>query len=176
MPFFSSLLFLLVDESWVFFLLPFWFVCVCFFFFSFLLLLCGFSFSCFFLPSCVFSTFGMWVFFPFCNARSAARQRQVMAALEALSENEEELLAFENKLNTDGKAQLGPEGFEITKGMASWVKGTKKISEIKFTPSVIEPSFGERGARRRICSTFIVAWLKKYTRRGLRLRAECIYS
>lgn len=69
---------------------------------------------------------------------------QVMAALEALSENEEELLAFEEKMNTEGKAALGPEGFEIMKGMCSWVKGSKKISEIKFTPSVIEPSFGER--------------------------------
>lgn len=71
-----------------------------------------------------------------------AQQKKVMAALEALSENEEELLAFEEKLNTEGKAALGPEGFEMTKGMCSWVKGTKKISEIKFTPSVIEPSFG----------------------------------
>lgn len=71
-----------------------------------------------------------------------------MAALEALSENEEELLAFEEKLNTEGKAALGPEGFEMTKGMCSWVKGTKKISEIKFTPSVIEPSFGKREGER----------------------------
>ena len=56
-------------------------------------------------------------------------------------------MAFEEKLNAEGKASLGPEGFEITKGMCSWVKGTKKISEIKFTPSVIEPSFGERETR-----------------------------
>lgn len=68
---------------------------------------------------------------------------QVIAALECLSEKEEELLPFEAKLEADGKASLGEEGFEITKGMCSWTKGTKKISEIKYTPSVIEPSFGE---------------------------------
>lgn len=69
-----------------------------------------------------------------------------MAALEGLSENESEVLAFEAKLEADGKASLGEgeEGFEITKGMCSWKKGSKKISEIKFTPSVIEPSFGKR--------------------------------
>lgn len=66
-----------------------------------------------------------------------------MAALESVSEKESEVLAFEAKLEADGKASLGEEGFEISKGMCSWTKGTKKISEIKFTPSVIEPSFGE---------------------------------
>ena len=69
-------------------------------------------------------------------------RKQVIAALESLSEKEPEVLAFEAKLEADGKAILG-EGFEITKGMCSWTKGTKKISEIKYTPSVIEPSFGE---------------------------------
>lgn len=68
---------------------------------------------------------------------------QVIAALECLSEKEEELLAFQAKLEADGKASLGEEGFEITKGMCSWTKGTKKVTEIKYTPSVIEPSFGE---------------------------------
>lgn len=70
-----------------------------------------------------------------------------MAALEAMSENEGDVLAFREKLEADGKASLkGPgegESFEITKGMCSWTKGTKKISEIKYTPSVIEPSFGK---------------------------------
>lgn len=70
---------------------------------------------------------------------------QVIAALECLSEKEEELLSFEAKLEADGKASLGEEGFEITKGMCSWTKGTKKMTEIKYTPSVIEPSFGETG-------------------------------
>ncbi|CAN0444458.1 unnamed protein product [Ascophyllum nodosum] len=69
-------------------------------------------------------------------------QKKVMAALEAMSENEEEVLEFQKKLEADGRATLGGEGFEITKGMCSWTKGTKKISEIKYTPSVIEPSFG----------------------------------
>lgn len=68
-----------------------------------------------------------------------------MAALESLSGKESEVVAFEAKLEADGKASLGEgeEGFEIAKGMCSWTKGSKKISEIKYTPSVIEPSFGE---------------------------------
>lgn len=65
-----------------------------------------------------------------------------MAALEALSERECDLLEFEGKLESEGKATLGDERFEIAKGMVSWTKGTKKVTEIKFTPSVIEPSFG----------------------------------
>ncbi|CAN0038986.1 unnamed protein product [Ectocarpus fasciculatus] len=72
-----------------------------------------------------------------------AEQKKVIAVLEALSEKEEDLLAFQAKLEEEGKASLGEgAGFEITKGMCSWTKGSKKISEIKFTPSVIEPSFG----------------------------------
>lgn len=71
------------------------------------------------------------------------RARQVMAALEALTEKEAELLAFESKLESEGTAKLGCEGFEIKKGMVSWIKGSKKVTEVKYTPSVIEPSFGE---------------------------------
>ncbi|CAM9963468.1 unnamed protein product, partial [Hapterophycus canaliculatus] len=74
-----------------------------------------------------------------------AEQKKVIAALECLSEKEEDLLAFEAKLEADGKACLGGgEGgeFEIAKGMCSWTKGSKKVSSIKYTPSVIEPSFG----------------------------------
>ena len=74
-----------------------------------------------------------------------------MAALEAMSENEEEVLEFQKKLEADGRATLGGEGFEITKGMCSWTKGTKKISEIKYTPSVIEPSFGEESTHESSC-------------------------
>lgn len=73
---------------------------------------------------------------------------QVIAALESLSEKESEVLAFEAKLEADGKASLGEEGFEIVKGMCSWTKGSKKVSETKYTPSVIEPSFGERAPRK----------------------------
>lgn len=77
---------------------------------------------------------------------------QVIAALEALSEKEEDLLAFQAKLEEEGKASLGEgAGFEIIKGMCSWTKGSKKISEIKFTPSVIEPSFGEKNRRPPWC-------------------------
>lgn len=66
-----------------------------------------------------------------------------MAALEALTEDEPELLAFEAELERHGKATLQPGGYEVTKEMVSWQKGTKTVSEIKYTPSVIEPSFGE---------------------------------
>lgn len=71
-----------------------------------------------------------------------ADQKKVIAALEVLSENEEAVLAFEAKLEAQGAANLGEEEFEITKGMASWKKGSRKVVEIKYTPSVIEPSFG----------------------------------
>lgn len=67
----------------------------------------------------------------------------MVAALQALADDEEALLAFEAKLEAEGMATLGEEKFEITKGMASWEKGSKKVTEVKFTPSVIEPSFGE---------------------------------
>lgn len=77
----------------------------------------------------------------------------MIAALEVLSENEEAVLAFEAKLEAQGAANLGEEEFEITKGMASWKKGSRKVVEIKYTPSVIEPSFGKsRKARVLRCN------------------------
>ncbi|CAM9230060.1 unnamed protein product [Sphacelaria rigidula] len=76
------------------------------------------------------------------GSKFKAEQKKVVAALQALAENEEALLAFESKLEAEGMATLGEEKFEIAKGMASWEKGSKKVTEVKFTPSVIEPSFG----------------------------------
>lgn len=67
-------------------------------------------------------------------------QRVVANALEALAENWEDFEAISSALETDGKAFV--EGFEITKNMVSWEKTSKMVHEIKFTPSVIEPSFG----------------------------------
>jgi glycyl-tRNA synthetase len=67
-------------------------------------------------------------------------QRVVAAALEALAE---EWMTFEpvaTALETDGKTMV--DGYEVTKAMVSWTKTKKTIHERKFTPSVIEPSFG----------------------------------
>jgi glycyl-tRNA synthetase len=67
-------------------------------------------------------------------------QRVVAAALEALAED---WLTFEpiaTALETDGKTMV--DGYEVTKAMVTWTKTKKTIHERKFTPSVIEPSFG----------------------------------
>ena len=69
-----------------------------------------------------------------------ADQRVVSGALEALAENWTDFEPIATALETDGKATV--DGFEITQGMVTWKKTTKKVHEIKFTPSVIEPSFG----------------------------------
>ena len=67
-------------------------------------------------------------------------QRVVANALEALAENWVDFEPIATALETEGKATL--DGFEITKDMVTWTKATKSVHEIKFTPSVIEPSFG----------------------------------
>ena len=66
--------------------------------------------------------------------------RIVSSALEALAEDWKDFEPIATALNTDGKATV--DGYEITKDMVSWTKTTKKVHEVKFTPSVIEPSFG----------------------------------
>ena len=67
-------------------------------------------------------------------------QRLVSGALEALAENWVDFEPIATALETDGKTMV--DGFEVTKDMLTWTKTTKKVHEIKFTPSVIEPSFG----------------------------------
>lgn len=67
-------------------------------------------------------------------------QRVVSNALEALAENWADFEPIANALDTEGKTTV--DGFEITKEMVTWTKATKSVHEIKFTPSVIEPSFG----------------------------------
>lgn len=69
-----------------------------------------------------------------------ADQRVVSGALEALAENWADFEPIATALETEGKTTV--DGFEITKDMVTWSKTTKKVHEIKFTPSVIEPSFG----------------------------------
>ena len=66
--------------------------------------------------------------------------RAVSGALEALAEDWKDFESVATALEADGKATV--DGYEITKEMVSWTKTTKKIHEQKFTPSVIEPSFG----------------------------------
>mmetsp|Transcript_10713 Transcript_10713/g.25258 ORF Transcript_10713/g.25258 Transcript_10713/m.25258 type:complete len:706 (-) Transcript_10713:48-2165(-) len=67
-------------------------------------------------------------------------QRVVSGALEALAESWATFEPIATALETDGTTTI--DGFEVTKDMFTWTKATKTVSEIKFTPSVIEPSFG----------------------------------
>lgn len=66
--------------------------------------------------------------------------RSVSGALDALAEDWKDFEPVANALEADGKATV--DGFEIVKGMVTWTKQKKKVHEVKFTPSVIEPSFG----------------------------------
>ena len=67
-------------------------------------------------------------------------QRVVASALEALAENWADFEPIATALETEGKAIV--DGFEVTNEMVTWTKAMKSVHEIKFTPSVIEPSFG----------------------------------
>ena len=67
-------------------------------------------------------------------------QRVVSGLLEGLAEDWATFAPIAAALETEGKTTV--DGFEITKEMLSWTKTNKKVHEIKFTPSVIEPSFG----------------------------------
>lgn len=66
--------------------------------------------------------------------------RVVSGALDALAEDWNDFEPIAAALEADGKTTV--DGFEITKDMVEWTKTTKKVHEVKFTPSVIEPSFG----------------------------------
>eukprot|EP00957_Ditylum_brightwellii_P136867 10437474-Ditylum_brightwellii.AAC.1 len=65
--------------------------------------------------------------------------RAVSGALEALAENWEVFAKVASVLIIEGKTVL--DSFKITKDMVTW-KTSKKVHEIQFTPSIIEPSFG----------------------------------
>lgn len=67
-------------------------------------------------------------------------QRVVSGALETLAEDWNDFEPIATALETEGKTDV--EGFEVTKDMLTWKKTKKMVHEIKFTPSVIEPSFG----------------------------------
>lgn len=69
-----------------------------------------------------------------------ADQRVVSGLMEGLAEDWDTFGPIATALETEGKTTI--DGFEITKEMLTWTKIKKKVHEIKFTPSVIEPSFG----------------------------------
>uniref|UniRef100_A0A7S3V646 glycine--tRNA ligase n=1 Tax=Chaetoceros debilis TaxID=122233 RepID=A0A7S3V646_9STRA len=67
-------------------------------------------------------------------------QRVVSGLMERLAEDWDTFGPIATALETEGKTTI--DGFEITKEMLTWTKTKKTVHEIKFTPSVIEPSFG----------------------------------
>lgn len=67
-------------------------------------------------------------------------QRVVGGILEAKADDWSTFESIAVALESEGMTNV--DGYEITKEMVSWTKTTKKVHEIKFTPSVIEPSFG----------------------------------
>jgi glycyl-tRNA synthetase len=68
------------------------------------------------------------------------QQRTVATALETLAEDWTTFAPIAEALETQGKTMV--DGFEVTNAMVTWTKTKKMIHERKFTPSVIEPSFG----------------------------------
>mmetsp|Transcript_5584 Transcript_5584/g.13288 ORF Transcript_5584/g.13288 Transcript_5584/m.13288 type:complete len:711 (+) Transcript_5584:355-2487(+) len=66
--------------------------------------------------------------------------RVVSGALDNLAGDWKDFEPIATALEADGKAIV--DGFEVTSDMVSFEKATKKVHEVKFTPSVIEPSFG----------------------------------
>lgn len=66
-------------------------------------------------------------------------QKIVMAALEAL--DGEDLMKFQHDITTNGMALL--EGkYEITSDLVTFKSEKRTVAEYKYTPSVIEPSYG----------------------------------
>ena len=67
-------------------------------------------------------------------------QKAVISALMELAENKTKLILFEKELEKNGSAELS--GYIIDAGMVTFRREKKRIEEVKFLPSVIEPSFG----------------------------------
>jgi len=67
-------------------------------------------------------------------------QKKVLAALEELAADEGKVAAFEAELRTGGSASVG--GFTLSAEMVKFSRSTKEVQEVKFLPSVVEPSFG----------------------------------
>jgi len=66
--------------------------------------------------------------------------RLVSGALDNLAGDWKDFEPIAKALEVDGKVVV--DGYEVTTDMVSWEQATKKVHEVKFTPSVIEPSFG----------------------------------
>lgn len=75
-----------------------------------------------------------------------ADARAIQEALEALKDDKERAEALESDLASKGEATLGPlcdgKQFTLTREMVAIQVVEKMVSEEKFIPSVIEPSFG----------------------------------
>lgn len=69
-------------------------------------------------------------------------QRVVSGSLEKLAQNWDDFQPIATALESNGTAIVPDTEFEITSDMLSYTKTSKQIFEIKYTPSVIEPSFG----------------------------------
>lgn len=69
-------------------------------------------------------------------------KKDAKVVVDAIEEkNQEQLEALKNELEQNGKAKIG--NFELPASMIkNWRKETKIFQEEKFTPNVIEPSFG----------------------------------
>lgn len=65
-------------------------------------------------------------------------QKAVLAALEAVTD--EECAAIQQSILETGVATVG--GFEISGDLVEFVAEKKTVVEVKYTPSVIEPSYG----------------------------------
>lgn len=72
--------------------------------------------------------------------RFKATQKEVISTLEAL--DGEDLTAFKSQIETAGFATLKGTSYEISSELVSFKMEKKTISEVKYTPSVIEPSYG----------------------------------
>jgi len=71
--------------------------------------------------------------------------KAVQTAIAALCEDEEAAMALNEKLQSEGSADItvaDGRSFTLTKEMLSFEKQTKKVSDEKYLPHVIEPSFG----------------------------------
>ena len=69
-------------------------------------------------------------------------QKIVLTALEALEGSD--LEAFKTEIEQNGKASVSSDGksFEISSELVSFTTEKRTIVETKYTPSVIEPSYG----------------------------------
>jgi len=68
------------------------------------------------------------------------QQKIVLAALEDLAADPDAAASFEKELMKNGQAEI--EGHSISADMVRFSRCMKEVQEVKFLPSVIEPSFG----------------------------------